>query len=332
MLRLWKELEILAYRRVENHPTADSKEAVAGDDEISLGRLTGRDGLLLEPNGCGAWRLRPGLRLHLYISDSPCGDASIYEQAPLERPPSVSSTEHKPSEGVHPSPEIASLEDVKPPTLGEDGHCQAGQGTKIGSRGQDSRGQDPQDVASEGDGNASTPGRAVKRYRCALDGGWSSCETEDSPSNTNPASKQVNERTAVTYVGVDRMTFTGAKIAAVKEDVPEVRDESGGVLSGTGARDVVLRIDREKDQMLGVLRIKSSRSNISEEGRTLSMSCSDKIAKWMVLGLQASYSSFRGERHVDRSGPTVNLPSSRVCKAGFSHRLGARRLLPFRMI
>lgn len=331
MLRLWKELEILA-SCVENHPTADSKEVVACDGEISLGRLTGRDRLLLEPNGCGAWRLRPGLRLHLYISDSPCGDASIYEQAPLERPPGVPSTEHTPSDGVHPLPQIASLEDVKRQTIGEDGRCQAGQGTKICSRGQDSRGQHTQEVASEGDGNASTLGRAVKRYRCALDGGQSSCETEDSPSKSNPASKQVNERTAVTYGGADRMTFTGAKIAAVKEYVPEVRDELGGVSSGTSARDVVLRIDREKDQMLGVLRIKSSRSNISEEGRTLSMSCSDKIAKWMVLGLQVSHSSSLGEGNADRSGSTVNLPSSRVYQAGFSHRLGVGRPLPFRMI
>ncbi|CAN0516956.1 unnamed protein product, partial [Laminaria digitata] len=33
---------------------------------------------LLEPNARGAWRLKPHLRLHLYISDPPCGDASIY--------------------------------------------------------------------------------------------------------------------------------------------------------------------------------------------------------------------------------------------------------------
>ncbi|CAN0229489.1 unnamed protein product, partial [Hapterophycus canaliculatus] len=28
--------------------------------------------------GGGGWRLKTHLRLHLYISDAPCGDASIY--------------------------------------------------------------------------------------------------------------------------------------------------------------------------------------------------------------------------------------------------------------
>lgn len=90
------------------------------------------------------------------------------------------------------------------------------------------------------------------------------------------------------------MSFTGAKIiTAVKEkgsvDGTFERRRDG---EGRPAGELVLRIDREQEQVLGALRIKSSRSNISEEGRTMSMSCSDKLAKWAVLGLQVgSYGS-----------------------------------------
>lgn len=85
------------------------------------------------------------------------------------------------------------------------------------------------------------------------------------------------------------MAFTGAKIiSAVKEkgSVDGTFGRRGGESRPAG--ELVLRIDREQEQKLGALRIKSSRSNISEEGRTMSMSCSDKLAKWAVLGLQVS--------------------------------------------
>lgn len=84
------------------------------------------------------------------------------------------------------------------------------------------------------------------------------------------------------------MAFTGAKIITAVKEKGSVDGTFGRRGGGEGrpAGELVLRIDREQEQVLGALRIKSSRSNISEEGRTMSMSCSDKLAKWAVLGMQ----------------------------------------------
>ena len=50
--------------------------------------------------------------------------------------------------------------------------------------------------------------------------------------------------------------------------------------------------EREVDQDVGVLRVKSGRSDIPERQRTTSMSCSDKICRWATLGLEGRRLSF----------------------------------------
>lgn len=56
----------------------------------------------------------------------------------------------------------------------------------------------------------------------------------------------------------------------------------------SGAKLVADRELREGDQAIGQLRSKSGRSNLHPGDRSLSMSCSDKIARWRVVGLQTA--------------------------------------------
>jgi Adenosine-deaminase (editase) domain len=74
--------------------------------------------LLLEQSSSGRYKLKDSLRLHLYISDPPCGDASIY---PCKE--ACSSGQQLIAEGVHittPSTETQLQQDVKRRRLADD--------------------------------------------------------------------------------------------------------------------------------------------------------------------------------------------------------------------
>lgn len=320
--------------------------------------------LLPEPTAEGVWRLKPHVRLHLYISDAPCGDASIYEQtqAPLPLPqpltppppqaPNVSEREaltasagtepQAPARflcadtmaktptvqsssvpaGVDASPTVASIHPEGT------GHAANPCACHVGCGGGDGGGHREDVGTSVLCDDERTHRERVKRCRCAADdkdmvssmpctaSGASPLEGKESPdkrkirTSEEEGDEEEEDRRPTTEKRMggggrtEVMAFTGAKIIAsvrMTEEYPGT--VLGGDLDGPTVRPV-LRIDREQEQRLGALRIKSSRSNILEEGRTMSLSCSDKLAKWALLGLQVWLVG------------CLSRALSRVCQAG----------------
>ena len=289
------------------------------------------------------WRLKHALRLHLYISDAPCGDASIYEQRRSPPPPSDG------DDGGN-----SSGSSSRRSAGGRDGGSSSVPPASGGSAGKDGKGGGGERERSDDDrGDA-------KRHRCTvaaagvgIDGGRTPClppsdtglgrgGSRNSAGVENPPPPRQEERgegrketggessppggRESAGEAAATMTFTGAKIiSAVKPRGAPDRSFRAGEGIGVGrttaeaataaAGDVVLRIDREQEQQLGALRIKSSRSNISEEGRTMSMSCSDKLAKWAVLGLQVHFMR-QLQQQARAAAPTATTPFSVGTKNG----------------
>lgn len=73
----------------------------------------------------------------------------------------------------------------------------------------------------------------------------------------------------------------------------------------TGAKAVA---DGGSSKEVGITRLKCGRSDIKDEQRSESMSCSDKILKWNAVGLQGALLSNLIERPLHLSSITVETP------------------------
>jgi hypothetical protein len=72
------------------------------------------------------------------------------------------------------------------------------------------------------------------------------------------------------------------------QSAPASSSGNVGFLRRTGAKAISAVAAPLRAQAIGILRTKSGRSDLQEGDRTLSMSCSDKIARWNAVGLQGS--------------------------------------------
>jgi len=197
---------------VEVNSWDDSKSLL----EVQKNKVSGNSSMIgrnINANGEGDripfyFRLKPHIDLHLYVSDSPCGDASIYGILP----------QYRKEDGITDNVKMKHEEEHQKRNL--------------------------------------------------------SC------NNTF-------------------LNFTGAKIVISTKDVTlhaiDNPEEKGGKTENLLVCDPSntssfgrVAIARERCQVKAVLRLKSSRSNTPEHLRSTSMSCSDKICRWVVLGLQGS--------------------------------------------
>lgn len=197
---LWQE--IMSY----NDHACDDENKTSDDGKKNNVKMR-----LLTEVSRDKFRLRSDMRLHLYVSDSPCGDASIY-------------------------PVMATL-----PSTGPSAELKAGAGAAAA-------------VAVAATSSESPPTSATKE---------------------------------------DTLRFTGAKVivsAATKVSVEDCGVQAYCLNDDdkTSTRNPrQLQVAREPTvQLLGCLRTKSGRSNLQPGQRSDSMSCSDKIVRWCILGLQ----------------------------------------------
>jgi tRNA-specific adenosine deaminase 1 len=174
-------------------------------------------------------RLKPGVQLHLYISDSPCGDGALVgEYVPR-----------------HAQPKDAQVAEVA-----------AGDGDK-------QPGQMMPSVSPQGD----TPESIVDQAAPA------------------PKRARVGRIT-----GAKPAAAYGADVVAKDKDVvaDDQPSHTSGASSSSATRASKQREENRHQQAVGALRTKSGRSDLSEQDRTMCMSCSDKILLWNLVGMQGA--------------------------------------------
>ena len=205
-------------RRPSDNPSISSNPSV----DVNADNEQNED-IIRDSSHFSLFEMRPGVELHLYVSDSPCGDASIYEILPQYHQNRGNQESSFPSSS-HPGDD----------TITNHGGVMNHTGAKV-----------------------IIPTISVNNIKS---------EQKDDNKDGNNYTKGVDNHNLSMFT-IDSTTSNGT--SNNEHIIPE---------------KVVFA--RERNQIKSALRLKSGRSNILPHLRSTSMSCSDKICLWSLLGLQ----------------------------------------------
>lgn len=283
-------------------------------------------------------KLKPGLSFHLYISQPPCGDASIQasnETCIIKRkgdggadvcinnasrnsaPPFSNSaaiaTSPGNTEALCETHEGVILPQVRYRHDQESDDCSdanqvRGAGGSHGRCNHAMNTSDEKSVENQGDGNSDVDSkrRRVVNGPSSLS---SSLPPTELPKYLRTGAKAVTTHTPARSTMSDTTDDnppipTTASSASISSSSISVAPSSSSSIPTTTHQPLISLpptnrgeyvgvfrcVDEEEDgTQLGILRTKSGRRDLPLSRRTLSMSCSDKLAKWRITGIQVSY-------------------------------------------
>ncbi|CAM9617078.1 unnamed protein product, partial [Discosporangium mesarthrocarpum] len=281
LLLLWKELGMAIASHTPGKCGRGKGTSPQASEEpgVPQGPAVEDKEYLLENGANGRWRLKPYLKLHLYVSDPPCGDASIYERTSATDAEQQGGLEQCQRPLKQPRLRTSDLDDQSRYVLEQRGTSD--DSNKDFNLNNNSNNNNFNNTSSI----SNTSARTITR-------------TGTGTITSTVAEVPLNRVGGQALSARGCMSFTGAKVAVgLTTRVPQEDGGSGegeeespwGREQGVGLTRTVAvgAVWKERvQQALGVLRIKSGRGDIRAQERTVSMSCSDKLAKWGVLGLQ----------------------------------------------
>ncbi|GAA6221246.1 tRNA-specific adenosine deaminase 1 [Lates japonicus] len=200
----------------------------------------------------GKWRLQPGVSFLFFTSHTPCGDASIIPMISSQSQPCPPVTSEKSHEGT----------DVGRDLKRKAEEPSEGQNTKL-ARLEDQETAERR-LQDRGDTKTSVPSNSSKSDDS------SQCQSTETPLETvSQASAHMEIKT--------RGPSDGAEL---NPQVPDIHRTGAKCVPGGPADPLHPGTGYHST---GVLRVKPGRGE-----RTLSLSCSDKLAQWVVLGFQGA--------------------------------------------